>query len=327
MIYFLVDPTEHDPLIKIGYCETPERVIKRFSEHKSSNTRLKFYCAIEGDRHHEKCIHRTFADAQVSVEGGGSVETFRITPAIADYVEWLGEQAWAACSLDEVTDPWAHFTVDAMWPNQPYRTSHVATHALKLFTPTIGPLRAPLSAKERGSSFERDTNDWYTPPRFADSARAVMGSIDLDPATSFYANRHIRAERIYTKNDDGLAPSNLWRGNVWMNPPYGGLQKAFLERLVTEHEAGAVPQAVVCLNGYRYDTRWFQPMWRYSLCFAAQRVGFLGGASENGAKSEDDNNPANGTVFVYLGDRKDAFAEEFKKYGNVVREAVLAEAS
>jgi hypothetical protein len=327
MIYFLVDATDGDPLIKIGYSATPEGVVNRYRQHRSSNTRLEFYCAIEGDRIHEKLLHRTFAKSIVTSDQPGSVETFRITPDIRDYVEWLGEQAWAACTLDEVVDPWAHFTVETMWPNQDYRNAYAVTAPLTLFSRNIGPLRAPLNPKDRGSSFERDSNDWFTPPQFAESARRVMGSIDLDPATSHYANRNIRAERIYTKNQDGLAPSNLWRGNVWLNPPYGGLQKSFLERLVVEHEAGNVPQAVVCLNGYRYDTKWFQPMWRYALCFTSKRVGFLGGASENGAKSEEENNPTNGTVFVYLGPERQRFADEFRQHGNVVVEAVLADAS
>lgn len=327
MIYFLVDPTEHDPLIKIGYSATPDGVLKRYRQHLGSNTRLVFYCAIDGEPTHEKLIHNWFHTSLVQSEYGGSVETFRLTPDIQNYVEWLGTQAWAACSLDEVLDPWAHFTTETMWPNQDYGSGYKTSAPLSLFIDMIGPLRAPLDAKDRGSSFERDSNDWYTPPHFAQSARRVMGSIDLDPATSYFANRNIRADRIYTKNQDGLAPSNLWRGNVWLNPPYGGLQKAFLERLVAEHEAGNVPQAVVCLNGYRYDTKWFQPMWRYALCFTSKRVGFLGGASQNGPKSEEENNPANGTVFVYLGERRQAFADEFKRHGNVVLDAVLAEAS
>lgn len=328
MIYFLVDPTPGDTRVKIGYSSTPEGVVQRFHQHRSSNTRLEFYCAIDGDRTHEKRLHQHFANAKIDT-AGGSVETFQLTDDLRDYLEWLGEQAWSACSLDEVTDPFAHFEVPVMWAHQDYRSvtnRSVDDGALFDFEtvcrPWIGDVRAPLAAEARGSKAVRDSNEWYTPQAYVEAARDVMGSIDLDPASNYYANRWIRAERLYTKNHDGLAPSNAWAGNVWLNPPYGGLQVPFLERLVNEYEQGNITQAVACINGYRYDAKWFRPIWNYDLCFAARRVRFIGGASEHGPKDELDNSPANGTVFVYLGPDSCRFAERFSQFGFVVRDVV-----
>ena len=61
-------------------------------------------------------------------------------------------------------------------------------------------------------------NEWYTPAVFIAAARAVMGAIDLDPASCELANETVRAEKYFDVNSDGL--KHQWSGRVWMNPPY-----------------------------------------------------------------------------------------------------------
>jgi hypothetical protein len=52
------------------------------------------------------------------------------------------------------------------------------------------------------------------------SAHTLMGSIDLDVASSKVANTFVDAKNFYTPSDDGLN-DQLWYGNVYLFPPSG----------------------------------------------------------------------------------------------------------
>lgn len=74
-----------------------------------------------------------------------------------------------------------------------------------------------------------DDCEWYTPPEILDLIYQVM-DIDLDPASPYPAT--VLARKHYTKEMDGL--SKPWRGNVFLNPPYGREVSLWIDKL--EHE-------------------------------------------------------------------------------------------
>lgn len=154
------------------------------------------------------------------------------------------------------------------------------------------------------------TNEWYTPTIYLDAARAVLGSIDLDPASCAQANETVQARRYFTEDDDGL--DQEWTGRVWLNPPYGRIAGDFIARLVDEHLAGRVPAAVTLVNAHCTDTRWFQPLWDYTLCFTDHRIDFAAGTTDRSGSTH-------GSVFVYLGSEHSLFAKTFDQFGAVVR--------
>jgi hypothetical protein len=57
-------------------------------------------------------------------------------------------------------------------------------------------------------------NEWCTPPEYIELSRAVLGAIDLDPATNAQAQEIIRATQHFTKADNGL--KHEWHGRVWL---------------------------------------------------------------------------------------------------------------
>lgn len=154
----------------------------------------------------------------------------------------------------------------------------------------------------------RESKEWYTPPEIADLARQLMGGIDLDPASIEEAQQTIRAERYYTAADDGLAQP--WRGRVFLNPPYGDAIRLFVDRLLAAYESGDVSEAIAVLPA-RPDTRWFQPLYRYPLCFWRGRVKFNRPGKQKASSAPFP------TVILYLGAQVERFCTLFGEYGQI----------
>lgn len=152
--------------------------------------------------------------------------------------------------------------------------------------------------------FSSATPEWYTPARILDRARQVLGTIDLDPASSAAANEDVQATTFYTQDDNGLAQP--WRGNVYMNPPYGDEIGQWVERLCTAYTSMDVESAIALLPA-RTDTKWFALLRDFALCFVRGRLKFSG--SDQGAPFP--------SVVVYLGDDYDKFISAFGDIGDI----------
>jgi len=161
------------------------------------------------------------------------------------------------------------------------------------------------------------TNEWYTPPHILEAVRAVFEApVDLDPASCPKANETVQASRIYTKRDNGLM--HEWRAeNVYLNPPYGRTSSGgsnlehFTRHIIEQYECGNVKQAIMIIP-VNTATSWFEPLWKYSICFPVSRIRFL---QEDGSPSDG---MSFGTCLVYFGIKTGHFAKVFLPYGPVI---------
>ena len=165
-------------------------------------------------------------------------------------------------------------------------------------------------------------NEWYTPVKYIEAAREVLGEIDLNPASCELANQIVKAKRYYTREQNGLLQP--WSGRVWLNPPYARTERMtahatsfismFLEKLFKSYAAGSVTSAIALVTT-EVNARWFHACWQYPICFPDHRIHFI--VPEK--RPHGDYKQMFGSCFVYLGTSEALFTEVFSRFGYIVK--------
>lgn len=158
-----------------------------------------------------------------------------------------------------------------------------------------------------------DSDEYYTPPYIIEAARKTLGAIDLDPASCVKAQRVVKADAFFTKQDNGL--ESPWFGRIWLNPPFSN-PAPFTTKLIDEYEAKRVTAAILLVNNGT-ETKWGQALLRrYPVCF-------VGAHEDRGSRisfwKHDPDEPKAGNRYAqmifFLGDYTQTFASVFSQFG------------
>ena len=167
------------------------------------------------------------------------------------------------------------------------------------------------AAAGAGVSVSGSDDEWYTPRIIIQGAIALMGVIDLDPASSAAANEIVGAADYFTVEDDGL--SQPWKGRVWLNPPYSyPLIGQLSVKVIEEFRLGNVTEACMLTNNVT-ETDWFQKLVEASsaFCLLDDRVLF----QRPGPKRPISN--GRGQTLFYFGPNPALFQETFGHFGKI----------
>lgn len=157
--------------------------------------------------------------------------------------------------------------------------------------------------------------DWGTPRWLAEAAAEVMGGIDLDPASTPEQNETIRAGRIYTKEDQGLAQDWSAR-SVFLNPPGGKIGKlsgpaVWWDKLVSHYLREDIDEAIFVAFSIEFlqtgqQVRSFD--FAIAMCVPRSRIRFVG----------EGNRPSHASAILYLGPDVGKFVDVFEPFGTIV---------
>jgi hypothetical protein len=186
-------------------------------------------------------------------------------------------------------------------------------------------------ATETAARHSMDSPEWYTPTCFVDSARVVMGGIDLDPASHPEANARLQIPRIFTEEENGL--KQKWFGRVFVNPP-GGFVPLFWKKALSEYIYGHYEQLI----WVGYSLEQLQTLQQcgasatpldFLTCFTSKRIAFVENEAKKadriakllarGKKPNKGSSPSHSNYITYIGPSRfhQVFAREFDKFGQV----------
>ena len=178
---------------------------------------------------------------------------------------------------------------------------------LKRILKQLDSLHYKVAVREALTSSE--TQEWYTPSEYIVLAREVMSTIDLDPASNETAQQWIQAKQYYTFSDNGLLKP--WFGCVWLNPPYGGQVRLWIEKMIEEYEHDHLEQGILLVKP-AVGSSWYQLLSsRFPRCEPHKRIRFI---DETGKQQDS---PVHGNVFFYLGENLRRFKDVFSQIGTV----------
>ncbi len=172
------------------------------------------------------------------------------------------------------------------------------------------------------------SDNWGTPENIINLVHSVIGHPDLDPASNTVHNQLVKANRIITKEQDGLLTK--WVENakpitVFINPPGGkkgnkSITKLFWKKLIELKEQDLLNEAIfMCfsveaLQNSQLDCK--TPIGNFPICIPSKRIKFI---DQTAQKRQA---PAHSNAIAYIPgivDKSNLFYEIFSSLGSVMR--------
>jgi hypothetical protein len=283
--------------IKAGWTKRDgdERLREHQRQHLGVKHEIEHLCSLRAVQSDESAIKRVFSHLALP----GETELFRPEPEILEYIHWLRDQhyAWTPDSSSEEKHVLQHVGYDE-WCPKPERRKPLPR---EVFSWTTGCMFGLGKREVTG-------DDYYTNEVIIKAARAVMGYIDLDPASHPVANRTVRAKKFYTISDNGLL--HRWYGRMWINPPFSNWGE-WAGKLVSELARGEIVEACVLAATRTVTAKYFSPVLEScnALCILRGRIPFSGPKATG--------SPDDGHMIFYFGNNAARFCEVFSELGNV----------
>ncbi len=156
----------------------------------------------------------------------------------------------------------------------------------------------------------KETPRWGTPPDWVAMSRIALGDhIELDPMSEPAFNEVVKAERIYTEQDDCFRYA--WRCSTMLINPAGGLVVEAWRQLCRAYSAGDVRRAIwigfsVEQLNLLADEEWHPD--DFSKLTVRKRISFVRHDGKTGS-------PSHANYVVGLGIAADRFEEAFAGRG------------
>lgn len=272
-----------------------------------------FVCGWRGVPSDENYLHRQFAHLNardnprpwnLPVGAIRSKEWFWADPELTDWIKWLVRQPFVTddedmswTTMDPVTsDYWSPTDADNGQP--------------RLWDSSFGENTLALSrnwwdAAHRPGVITGD--DYYTHRTVIEVTQTFLGTIDLDPASHFEANKVVGARNYFTLHENGLVQP--WNGRVWLNPPFGQWD-AWGAKVLRELDLGRVSELILLIPDRSLSTRGgVMPLLRRgdAFCQLHGRWPFWGPKATG--------SPDDGHALLYFGNRVAEFRVAFAALG------------
>lgn len=180
----------------------------------------------------------------------------------------------------------------------------------------------------------RETVDWYTPPPYIEMVRAVLGDIDLDPASAALPQSWIKARQWYGLDLSDFHPDPMWdarryqlelrrlslrqlaaqprwEGRVFLNAPFDATA-TWMNRMEREYAPGSMESGVALVNS-NLGYAWYEKLWRrWPVCCAEERICFIREDGTPGGQAK------RGQTFAYLGMDYRRFIDVFSPIGRIL---------